>query len=167
MFELVVGSWALFVFTFFEPTGIKPNRRIVKKYKVKKSSIILKIIGWGIADKDSLDYWRAVPRFATFIIAVIISLLGLLDFILGGVIEGFLSDSLTTVFLLGLFGIYLIYFFLITIWWDKARTLEDKNEREKGYMPDDLYELEEELRKLRKEEKKEIKKQKRKQDKKK
>ena len=34
-------------------------------------------------------------------------------------------------------------------------------------MPDDLYELEEDVRKLRKEEKKEIKKQKRKQDKKK
>ena len=155
MLKLIGVSWFIFLLASLEVFFCKnyPTEEISKKFIVKENSIIRKTFRIQTENEGSipLDYFRAVPMFVSFIIAIILSLIGLLDVVFDGKIANFLSESALLIISYVLIIIYVIYFFSIIIWWGVARKLEYKSKKE--IKTNEVYELEREVERLRKEEK--------------
>ena len=106
-----------------------------EKHVVSKKTFILELIGYLLLILSIVVFVCSLKQEVTTAF-ILLGIVALIIYVFGWVTGGMYGKTKKHI-----------------IGWEIERNLEDKNEREKGYMPDELYELEEDVRKLRKEEK--------------
>ena len=117
------------------------------KYKVKDDSIFRKIIKFKDKEHYPCNYFKIVPFYVFLVLAILSLILLHVDIFANGVITNVVSAKVFIITMLCVFGISIIYFLVIVVWWE----IVDYNEFK--FTKEEKEELKQ-LRKFRKENKK-------------
>ena len=123
------------------------STKLKYKYKVKDDSIFRKIIKFKDKEHYPCNYFKIVPFYVFLVLAILSLILLLVDIFANGVITNVVSAKVFIITMLCVFGISIIYFLVIVVWWE----IVDYNEFK--FTKEEKEELKQ-LRKFRKENKK-------------
>lgn len=146
---LVGTIWLILLISFAMCLDTRrPMSTILKyKYKVKDDSIFRKIIKFKDKEHYPCNYFKIVPFYVFLVLAILSLILLLVDIFANGVITNVVSAKVFIITMLCVFGISIIYFLVIVVWWE----IVDYNEFK--FTKEEKEELKQ-LRKFRKENKK-------------
>lgn len=146
---LVGTIWSILLISFAMclDTRRPMSTKLKYKYKVKDDSIFRKIIKFKDKDHYPCNYFKIVPFYVFLVLAILSLILLLVDIFANGVITNVVSAKVFIITMLCVFGISIIYFLVIVVWWE----IVDYNEFK--FTKEEKEELKQ-LRKFRKENKK-------------
>lgn len=146
---LVGTIWSILLISFAMclDTRRPMSTKLKYKYKVKDDSIFRKIIKFKDKEHYPCNYFRIVPFYVFLVLAILSLILLLVDIFANGVITNVVSAKVFIITMLCIFGISIIYFLVIVVWWE----IVDYNEFK--FTKEEKEELKQ-LRKFRKENKK-------------
>lgn len=146
---LVGTIWSILLISFAMclDTRRPMSTKLKYKYKVKDDSIFRKIIKFKDKEHYPCNYFKIVPFYVFLVLAILSLILLLVDIFANGVITNVVSAKVFIITMLCVFGISIIYFLVIVVWWE----IVDYNEFK--FTKEEKEELKE-LRKFRKENKK-------------
>lgn len=146
---LVGTIWSILLISFAMclDTRRPMSTKLKYKYKVKDDSIFRKIIKFKDKEHYPCNYFRIVPFYVFLVLAILSLILLLVDIFANGVITNVVSAKVFIITMLCVFGISIIYFLVIVVWWE----IVDYNEFK--FTKEEKEELKQ-LRKFRKENKK-------------
>lgn len=146
---LVGTIWSILLisFTMCLDTRRPMSTKLKYKYKVKDDSIFRKIIKFKDKEHYPCNYFKIVPFYVFLVLAILSLILLLVDIFANGVITNVVSAKVFIITMLCVFGISIIYFLVIVVWWE----IVDYNEFK--FTKEEKEELKQ-LRKFRKENKK-------------
>lgn len=146
---LVGTIWSILLITFAMclDTRRPMSTKLKYKYKVKDDSIFRKIIKFKDKEHYPCNYFKIVPFYVFLVLAILSLILLLVDIFANGVITNVVSAKVFIITMLCVFGISIIYFLVIVVWWE----IVDYNEFK--FTKEEKEELKQ-LRKFRKENKK-------------
>ena len=146
---LVGTIWSILLISFAMclDTRRPMSTKLKYKYKVKDDSIFRKIIKFKDKEHYPCNYFKIVPFYVFLVLAILSLILLLVDIFANGVITNVVSAKVFIITMLCVFGISIIYFLVIVVWWD----IVDYNEFK--FTKEEKEELKQ-LRKFRKENKK-------------
>lgn len=146
---LVGTIWLILLISFAMclDTRIPMSTKLKYKYKVKDDSIFRKIIKFKDKEHYPCNYFKIVPFYVFLVLAILSLILLLVDIFANGVITNVVSAKVFIITMLCVFGISIIYFLVIVVWWE----IVDYNEFK--FTKEEKEELKQ-LRKFRKENKK-------------
>ena len=146
---LVGTIWSILLVTFAMclDTRRPMSTKLKYKYKVKDDSIFRKIIKFIDKEHYPCNYFKIVPFYVFLVLAILSLILLLVDIFANGVITNVVSAKVFIITMLCVFGISIIYFLVIVVWWE----IVDYNEFK--FTKEEKEELKQ-LRKFRKENKK-------------
>ena len=143
---LVGTIWSILLVTFAMclDTRRPLSTKLKYKYRVKDDSILIKL-----KDREhySCIYFKIVPFYVFLLLAILSLILLLVDIFANGVITNIVPAKVFIITMLCIFGISIICFLVIVIWWE----IVDYNEFK--FTKEEKEELKQ-LRKFRKENKK-------------
>ena len=146
---LVGTIWSILLVTFamcFDSR--RPlSTKLKYKYRVKDDSIFRKIIKFKDKDHCPCNYFKIVPFYVFLLLAILSLILLLVDIFANGIVTNVVSAKVFIITMLCIFGISIIYFLVIVVWWE----IVDYNEFK--FTKEEKEELKQ-LRKFRKENKK-------------
>lgn len=147
---LVGTIWSILLISFAMclDTRRPMSTKLKYKYKVKDDSIFRKIIKFKDKEHYPCNYFKIVPFYVFLVLAILSLILLLVDIFANGVITNVVSAKVFIITMLCVFGISIIYFLVIVVWWE----IVDYNEFK--FTKEEKEELKQ-LRKFRKENKKE------------
>lgn len=146
---LVGTIWSILLISFAMclDTRRPMSTKLKYKYKVKDDSIFRKIIKFKDKEHYPCNYFKIVPFYVFLVLAILSLILLLVDIFANGVITNVVSAKAFIITMLCVFGISIIYFLVIVVWWE----IDDYNEFK--FTKEEKEELKQ-LRKFRKENKK-------------
>ena len=146
---LVGTIWSILLISFAMclDTRRPMSTKLKYKYKVKYDSIFRKIIKFKDKEHYPCNYFKIVPFYVFLVLAILSLILLLVDIFANGVITNVVSAKVFIITMLCVFGISIIYFLVIVVWWE----IVDYNEFK--FTKEEKEELKQ-LRKFRKENKK-------------
>ena len=146
---LVGTIWSILLISFAMclDTRRPMSTKLKYKYKVKDDSIFRKIIKFKDKEHYPCNYFKIVPFYVFLVLAILSLILLLVDIFANGVITNVVSAKVFIITMLCVFGISIIYFLVIVVWWE----IVDYNEFK--FTKEEREELKQ-LRKFRKENKK-------------
>ena len=146
---LVGTIWSILLISFAMclDTRRPMSTKLKYKYKVKDDSIFRKIIKFKDKEHYPCNYFKIVPFYVFLVLAILSLILLLVDILANGVITNVVSAKVFIITMLCVFGISIIYFLVIVVWWE----IVDYNEFK--FTKEEKEELKQ-LRKFRKENKK-------------
>ena len=146
---LVGTIWSILLISFAMclDTRRPMSTKLKYKYKVKDDSIFRKIIKFKDEENNPCNYFKVVPFYVFLVLAILSLILLLVDIFANGVITNVVSAKVFIITMLCVFGISIIYFLVIVVWWE----IVDYNEFK--FTKEEKEELKQ-LRKFRKENKK-------------
>lgn len=146
---LVGTIWTILLISFAMclDTRRPMSTKLKYKYKVKDDSIFRKIIKFKDKEHYPCNYFKIVPFYVFLVLAILSLILLLVDIFANGVITNVVSAKVFIITMLCVFGISIIYFLVIVVWWE----IVDYNEFK--FTKEEKEELKQ-LRKFRKENKK-------------
>lgn len=146
---LVGNIWSILLISFAMclDTRRPMSTKLKYKYKVKDDSIFRKIIKFKDKEHYPCNYFKIVPFYVFLVLAILSLILLLVDIFANGVITNVVSAKVFIITMLCVFGISIIYFLVIVVWWE----IVDYNEFK--FTKEEKEELKQ-LRKFRKENKK-------------
>lgn len=146
---LVGTIWSILLISFAMclDTRRPMSTKLKYKYKVKDDSIFRKIIKFKDKEHYPCNYFKIVPFYVFLVLAILSLILLLVDIFANGVITNVVSAKVFIITMLCFFGISIIYFLVIVVWWE----IVDYNEFK--FTKEEKEELKQ-LRKFRKENKK-------------
>ena len=146
---LVGTIWSILLISFAMclDTRRPMSTKLKYKYKVKDDSIFRKIIKFKDKEYYPCNYFKIVPFYVFLVLAILSLILLLVDIFANGVITNVVSAKVFIITMLCVFGISIIYFLVIVVWWE----IVDYNEFK--FTKEEKEELKQ-LRKFRKENKK-------------
>lgn len=146
---LVGTIWSILLISFAMclDTRRPMSTKLKYKYKVKDDSIFRKIIKFKDKEHYPCNYFKIVPFYVFLVLAILSLILLLVDIFANGVITNVVSAKVFIITMLCVFGISIIYFLVIVVWWE----IVDYNEFR--FTKEEKEELKQ-LRKFRKENKK-------------
>lgn len=146
---LVGTIWSILLISFAMclDTRRPMSTKLKYKYKVKDDSIFRKIIKFKDKEHYPCNYFKIVPFYVFLVLAILSLILLLVDIFANGVITNVVSAKVFIITMLCIFGISIIYFLVIVVWWE----IVDYNEFK--FTKEEKEELKK-LRKFRKENKK-------------
>ncbi len=146
---LVGTIWSILLISFAMclDTRRPMSTKLKYKYKVKDDSIFRKIIKFKDKEHYPCNYFKIVPFYVFLVLAILSLILLLVDIFANGVITNVVSAKVFIITMLCVFGISIIYFLVIVVWWE----IVDYNEFK--FTKEEKEELKQ-LRKFRKENKK-------------
>lgn len=146
---LVGTIWLILLISFAMclDTRRPMSTKLKYKYKVKDDSIFRKIIKFKNKEHYPCNYFKIVPFYVFLVLAILSLILLLVDIFANGVITNVVSAKVFIITMLCVFGISIIYFLVIVVWWE----IVDYNEFK--FTKEEKEELKQ-LRKFRKENKK-------------
>lgn len=146
---LVGTIWSILLISFAMclDTGRPMSTKLKYKYKVKDDSIFRKIIKFKDKEHYPCNYFKIVPFYVFLVLAILSLILLLVDIFANGVITNVVSAKVFIITMLCVFGISIIYFLVIVVWWEIVDYKEFK------FTKEEKEELKQ-LRKFRKENKK-------------
>lgn len=139
---LVGTIWSILLISFAMclDTRRPMSTKLKYKYKVKDDSIFRKIIKFKDKEHYPCNYFKIVPFYVFLVLAILSLILLLVDIFANGVITNVVSAKVFIITMLCVFGISIIYFLVIVVWWEIVDYNEFKFTKEEK----------EELKKLRK-----------------
>ena len=146
---LVGTIWSILLISFAMclDTRRPMSTKLKYKYKVKDDSIFRKIIKFKDKEYYPCNYFKIVPFYVFLVLAILSLILLLVDIFANGVITNVVSAKVFIITMLCVFGISIIYFLVIVVWWEIVDYNEFKFTKEEK-------ERLKQLRKFRKENKK-------------
>lgn len=149
---LVGTIWLILLISFAMclDTRRPMSTKLKYKYKVKDDSIFRKIIKFKDKEHYPCNYFKIVPFYVFLVLAILSLILLLVDIFANGVITNVVSAKVFIITMLCVFGISIIYFLVIVVWWEIVDYNEFKFTKEEK---EELKQLKQ-LRKFRKENKK-------------
>ena len=146
---LVGTIWSILLISFAMclDTRRPMSTKLKYKYKVKDDSIFRKIIKFKDKEHYPCNYFKIVPFYVFLVLAILSLILLLVDIFANGVITNVVSAKVFIITMLCVFGISIIYFLVIVVWWEIVDYKEFK------FTKEEKEELKQ-LRKFRKENKK-------------
>lgn len=146
---LVGTIWLILLISFAMclDTRRPMSTKLKYKYKVKDDSIFRKIIKFKNKEHYPCNYFKIVPFYVFLVLAILSLILLLVDIFANGVITNVVSAKVFIITMLCVFGISIIYFLVIVVWWEIVDYKEFK------FTKEEKEELKQ-LRKFRKENKK-------------
>lgn len=146
---LVGTIWSILLISFAMclDTRRPMSTKLKYKYKVEDDSIFRKIIKFKDKEHYPCNYFKIVPFYVFLVLAILSLILLLVDIFANGVITNVVSAKVFIITMLCVFGISIIYFLVIVVWWE----IVDYNEFK--FTKEEKEELKQ-LRKFRKENKK-------------
>lgn len=146
---LVGTIWLILLISFAMclDTRRPMSTKLKYKYKVKDDSIFRKIIKFKDKEHYPCNYFKIVPFYVFLVLAILSLILLLVDIFANGVITNVVSAKVFIITMLCVFGISIIYFLVIVVWWEIVNYNEFK------FTKEEKEELKQ-LRKFRKENKK-------------
>lgn len=120
LFNLVLIIWLILLMTFLKCFD---NRRpmstkLINKYRVKDDSIFRKIIKFKDEKDHPCNYFVVVPFYVFLLISILGLILLLVNIFSGGLITKIVPGEVFTIIMLCIFGISMLYYLIITIWWE-------------------------------------------------
>ena len=120
LFNLVLIIWLILLMTFLKCFD---NRRpmstkLINKYRVKDDSIFRKIIKFKDEKDYPCNYFVVVPFYVFLLISILGLILLLVNIFSGGLITKIVPGEVFTIIMLCIFGISVLYYLIITIWWE-------------------------------------------------
>lgn len=139
---LVGTIWSILLISFAMclDTRRPMSTKLKYKYKVKDDSIFRKIIKFKDKEHYPCNYFKIVPFYVFLVLAILSLILLLVDIFANGVVTNVFSAKVFIVTMLCIFGISIIYFLVIVVWWEIVDYKEFKFTKEEK----------EELKQLRK-----------------
>ena len=118
--------WAFLAltFSFCFDTRRPMSTKLRYKYRVKDNSIFRKIIKFKDGKFYPCNYFKIVPLYIYLLLAILSSVLVLVDVFTGGFVMSIISQELLLMIWISIFMISAAYFVVINIWWE----LVDYNE---------------------------------------
>ena len=146
---LVGTIWSILLISFAMclDTRRPMSTKLKYKYKVKDDSIFRKIIKFKDKEHYPCNYFKIVTFYVFLVLAILSLILLLVDIFANGVITNVVSAKVFIITMLCVFGISIIYFLVIVVWWEIVDYKEFK------FTKEEKEELKQ-LRKFRKENKK-------------
>ena len=139
---LVGTIWSILLITFamcFD-TRRPMSTKLKYKYRVKDDSIFRKIIKFEDKENYPCNYFKIVPFYVLFLLAILSLILLFVDIFANGFITSIVPKEVFTITMLCILGISILYFLVIIIWWEIVDYNEFKFNKEEK----------EELKQLRK-----------------
>ena len=117
---LVGTIWSILLISFAMclDTRRPMSTKLKYKYKVKDDSIFRKIIKFKDKEHYPCNYFKIVPFYVFLVLAILSLILLLVDIFANGVITNVVSAKVFIVTMLCIFGISIIYFLVIVVWWE-------------------------------------------------
>ena len=139
---LVGTIWSILLITFamcFD-TRRQISTKLKYRYRVKDDSIFRKIIRFKDKEHYPCNYFKIVPFYVFFLLAILSLILLFVDIFANGFITSIVPKEVFTITMLCILGISILYFLVIIIWWEIVDYNEFKFNKEEK----------EELKQLRK-----------------
>ena len=139
---LVGTIWTILLITFamcFD-TRRPISTKLKYRYRVKDDSIFRKIIRFKDKEHYPCNYFKIVPFYVFFLLAILSLILLFVDIFANGFITSIVPKEVFTITMLCILGISILYFLVIIIWWEIVDYNEFKFNKEEK----------EELKQLRK-----------------
>mgnify|MGYP000413525464 FL=1 len=139
---LVGTIWSILLITFamcFD-TRRPISTKLKYRYRVKDDSIFRKIIRFKDKEHYPCNYFKIVPFYVFFLLAILSLILLFVDIFANGFITSIVPKEVFTITMLCILGISILYFLVIIIWWEIVDYNEFKFNKEEK----------EELKQLRK-----------------
>ena len=139
---LVGTIWSILLITFamcFD-TRRTISTKLKYRYIVKDDSIFRKIIRFKDKEHYPCNYFKIVPFYVFFLLAILSLILLFVDIFANGFITSIVPKEVFTITMLCILGISILYFLVIIIWWEIVDYNEFKFNKEEK----------EELKQLRK-----------------
>ena len=139
---LVGTIWSILLITFamcFD-TRRPISTKLKYRYRVKDDSIFRKIIRFKDKEHYPCNYFKIVPFYVFFLLAILSLILLFVDIFANGFITSIVPKEVFTITMLCILGISILYFLVIIIWWEIVDYNEFKLNKEEK----------EELKQLRK-----------------
>ena len=139
---LVGTIWSILLITFamcFD-TRRPISTKLKYRYRVKDDSIFRKIIKFEDKENYPCNYFKIVPFYVFFLLAILSLILLFVDIFANGFITSIVPKEVFTITMLCILGISILYFLVIIIWWEIVDYNEFKFNKEEK----------EELKQLRK-----------------
>lgn len=116
---LVGTIWSILLISFAMclDTRRPMSTKLKYKYKVKDDSIFRKIIKFKDKEHYPCNYFKIVPFYVFLVLAILSLILLLVDIFANGVITNVVSAKVFIITMLCVFGISIIYFLVIVVWW--------------------------------------------------
>ena len=117
---LVGTIWSILLISFAMclDTRRPMSTKLKYKYKVKDDSIFRKIIKFKDKEHYPCNYFKIVPFYVFLVLAILSLILLLVDIFANGVITNVVSAKVFIITMLCVFGISIIYFLVIVVWWE-------------------------------------------------
>ena len=128
---LVGTIWSILLISFAMclDTRRPMSTKLKYKYKVKDDSIFRKIIKFKDKEHYPCNYFKIVPFYVFLVLAILSLILLLVDIFANGVITNVVSAKVFIITMLCIFGISIIYFLVIVVWWEIVDYNEFKLDR--------------------------------------
>ena len=146
---LVGTIWSILLITFAMCfyTRRPISTKLKYRYRVKDDSIFRKIIRFKDKEHYPCNYFKIVPFYVFFLLAILSLILLFVDIFANGFITNIVPKEVFTITILCILGVSILYFLVIVIWWEIIDYNEFKFTKEEK-------ERLKQLRKFRKENKK-------------
>lgn len=146
---LVVTIWSILLVTFSMclDTRRPMSTKLKYKYRVKDDSIFRKIIKFKDKEHYPVNYFKIIPFYVFLLLAILSLILLFVDIFTNGFITNVIPEKVFIKVILCIYGISILYFLVIVIWWK----IVDYNEFK--FTKEEKEELKQ-LRKISKENKK-------------
>ena len=117
---LVGTIWSILLISFAMCLNTRRPMSTKLKYKcrVKDDSIFRKIIKFKDKEHYPCNYFKIVPFYVFLLLAILSLILLLVDIFANGVITNVVPAKVFIITMLCIFGISIIYFLVIVVWWE-------------------------------------------------
>lgn len=117
---LVVTIWSILLVTFSMclDTRRPMSTKLKYKYRVKDDSIFRKIIKFKDKEHYPVNYFKIIPFYVFLLLAILSSILLFVDIFTNGFITNVVPEKVFIIVILCIYGISILYFLVIVIWWE-------------------------------------------------
>lgn len=117
---LVVTIWSILLVTFSMclDTRRPMSTKLKYKYRVKDDSIFRKIIKFKDKKHCPVNYFKIIPFYVFLLLAILSLILLFVDIFTNGFITNVVPEKVFIIVILCIYGISILYFLVIVIWWE-------------------------------------------------
>lgn len=94
------------------------STKLKYKYRVKDDSIFRKIIKFKDKEHCPVNYFKIIPFYVFLLLAILSSILLFVDIFTNGFITNVVPEKVFIIVILCIYGISILYFLVIVIWWE-------------------------------------------------
>ena len=120
LLSLVICIWLLFFLSFvMHLDSRRPmSEKLKYKYRVRDNSILRKIIKLKDTENNPCNYFKIIPVYVFLMLAIISSIVLVVDILTQNLISNFVSSQVFLILTVCILVLSIVYFLVISIWWE-------------------------------------------------